>query len=123
MVGKYWIEQLAGIPVIIDLASEYRYRNPSVLGQSSMLVISQSGESLDTLMAMRHGKSLGLSTNAIVNVEGSTIDREADYSLYTRVGPEVGVASTKSFTSQLGVLFLLALALGEKFNKLNLKYN
>jgi len=68
---------------------------------------------------MRHGKSLGLSTNAIVNVEGSTIDREADYSLYTRVGPEVGVASTKSFTSQLGVLFLLALALGEKFNKLN----
>ena len=119
MVGKYWIEQLAGIPVILDLASEYRYRNPSVLGQSSMLVISQSGESLDTLMAMRHGKSLGLSTNAIVNVEGSTIDREADYSLYTRVGPEVGVASTKSFTSQLGVLFLLALALGEKFNKLN----
>ena len=119
MVGKYWIEQLAGIPVIIDLASEYRYRNPSVLGQSSMLVISQSGESLDTLMAMRHGKSLGLSTNAIVNVEGSTIDREADYTLYTRVGPEVGVASTKSFTSQLGVLFLLALALGEKLNKLN----
>ena len=62
-------------------------------------------------------KVLGLSTNAIVNVEGSTIDREADYSLYTRVGPEVGVASTKSFTSQLGVLFLLALALGEKFKK------
>ena len=60
MVGKYWIEQLAGIPVIVDLASEYRYRNPSVLGQSSMLVISQSGESLDTLMAMRHGKSLGI---------------------------------------------------------------
>ena len=84
-----------------------------------MIVISQSGESLDTLMALRHGKKLGLKTNAIVNVEGSTIDREADYSLYTRVGPEVGVASTKSFTSQLAVLFLIALSLAKKFNKLN----
>jgi len=103
MVGKYWIEQIANIPVVIDLASEFRYRNPSIYGQNSILVISQSGESLDTLMALRHGKTLGLKTNAIVNVEGSTIDREADYSLYTRVGPEVGVASTKSFTSQLGL--------------------
>ena len=119
LVGKYWIEQLADIPVNIDLASEYRYRNPSIFGQSSMIVISQSGESLDTLMALRHGKKLGLKTNAIVNVEGSTIDREADYSLYTRVGPEVGVASTKSFTSQLAVLFLIALSLAKKFNKLN----
>ena len=119
LVGKYWIEQLADIPVNIDLASEYRYRSPSIFGQSSMIVISQSGESLDTLMALRHGKKLGLKTNAIVNVEGSTIDREADYSLYTRVGPEVGVASTKSFTSQLAVLFLIALSLANKFNKLN----
>ena len=119
LVGKYWIEQLADIPVNIDLASEYRYRSPSIFGQSSMIVISQSGESLDTLMALRHGKKLGLKTNAIVNVEGSTIDREADYSLYTRVGPEVGVASTKSFTSQLAVLFLIALSLAKKFNKLN----
>ena len=119
LVGKYWIEQLADIPVNIDLASEYRYRSPSTFGQSSMIVISQSGESLDTLMALRHGKKLGLKTNAIVNVEGSTIDREADYSLYTRVGPEVGVASTKSFTSQLAVLFLIALSLAKKFNKLN----
>ena len=121
MVGKYWIEQIADIPVSIDLASEYRYRRPSVVGQSSMLVISQSGESLDTLMALRHGKQLGLNTNAIVNVEGSTIDREVDYSLFTRVGPEIGVASTKSFTSQLIVLFITALALGEKFNKLDVK--
>ena len=121
MVGKYWIEQIANIPVVIDLASEFRYRNPSIYGQNSILVISQSGESLDTLMALRHGKTLGLKTNAIVNVEGSTIDREADYSLYTRVGPEVGVASTKSFTSQLGVLFMIALALGKKFNELNLQ--
>ena len=116
MVGKYWIEQLADLPVIIDLASEYRYRKPSVFGQSAMLIISQSGESLDTLMALRHGKELGLNTNAIVNVEGSTIDREADYSLYTRVGAEIGVASTKSFTSQLLILFLIATALGKKFN-------
>ncbi|MDC1022918.1 glutamine--fructose-6-phosphate transaminase (isomerizing) [Alphaproteobacteria bacterium] len=90
LVGKYWIEQIADIPVIIDLASEYRYRRPSIFGQSSMLVISQSGESLDTLMALRYAKELGLSTNAIVNVEGSTIDREVDYSLHTRVGPEIG---------------------------------
>jgi len=118
MVGKYWIEQIADIPVIVDLASEYRYRKPSIFGQSSMLVISQSGESLDTLMALRYGKELGLITNAIVNVEGSTIDREVDYSLYTRVGPEIGVASTKSFTSQLVILFLIAVSLGKKFNNL-----
>ena len=118
IVGKYWIENIANLPVIVDLASEYRYRKPSVFGQSSMLVISQSGESLDTLMALRHGKELGLNTNAIVNVEGSTIDREVDYSLYTRVGSEIGVASTKSFTSQLAVLFIIAVALGKKFNNL-----
>ncbi len=118
MVGKYWIEQIADIPVIVDLASEYRYRKPSIFGHSSMLVISQSGESLDTLMALRYGKELGLKTNAIVNVEGSTIDREVDYSLYTNVGPEIGVASTKSFTSQLVILFLIAVGLGKKFNNL-----
>ena len=119
MVGKYWIEQIADIPVIVDLASEYRYRKPSIFGQSSMLVISQSGESLDTLMALRYGKELGLKTNAIVNVEGSTIDREVDYSLHTRVGPEIGVASTKSFTSQLVILFLIAVSLCKKFNNLS----
>ena len=121
LVGKYWIEQISDIPVIIDLASEYRYRKPSIFGQSSMLVISQSGESLDTLMALRYAKELGLNTNAIVNVEGSTIDREVDYSLHTRVGPEIGVASTKSFTSQLVVLFLIAIALGKRFNNLTLE--
>ena len=119
MIGKYWIEKIADIPVIVDLASEYRYRKPSVYGQSSMLVISQSGESLDTLMALRYAKDLGLTTNAIVNVIGSTIDREADYSLHTNVGPEIGVASTKSFTSQLIVLFLIAIALGRKFKNLD----
>ena len=118
LIGKYWIEQIADVPVIVDLASEYRYREPSIFGQSSMLVISQSGESLDTLMALRYAKKLGLKTNAIVNVEGSTIDREVDYSLRTKVGPEIGVASTKSFTSQLVILFLMAIALGKKFNNL-----
>jgi glucosamine--fructose-6-phosphate aminotransferase (isomerizing) len=121
MIGKYWIEKIADIPVIVDLASEYRYRKPSVYGQSSMIVISQSGESLDTLMVLRYAKDLGLTTNAIVNVIGSTIDREADYSLHTNVGPEIGVASTKSFTSQLIVLFLIAISLGRKFKNLDLK--
>ena len=119
MIGKYWIEQFADIFVSVDIASEYRYRNPSSFGQNSILVISQSGESLDTLMAMRHAKKLGLHTNAIVNVLGSSIDREADYSLNTNAGPEIGVASTKSFTSQLIILFLIALALGKKFNQMN----
>ena len=119
MIGKYWIEKIADIPVIVDLASEYRYRKPSVYGQSSIIVISQSGESLDTLMALRYAKDLGLTTNAIVNVIGSTIDREADYSLHTNVGPEIGVASTKSFTSQLIVLFLIAISLGRKFENLD----
>jgi len=119
MIGKYWIEKIADIPVIVDLASEYRYRKPSVYGQSSMIVISQSGESLDTLMALRYAKELGLTTNAIVNVIGSTIDREADYSLHTNVGPEIGVASTKTFTSQLIVLLLIAISLGRKFKNLD----
>jgi glucosamine--fructose-6-phosphate aminotransferase (isomerizing) len=74
---------------------------------------------LDTLMALRYGKELGLTATAIVNVIGSTIDREADYSLYTKAGPEIGVASTKSFTSQLIVLFLIAISLGQKFNNIN----
>ena len=119
MIGKYWIEKIADIPVIVDLASEYRYRKPSVYGQSSMIVISQSGESLDTLMALRYAKELGLTTNAIVNVIGSTIDREADYSLHTNVGSEIGGASTKTFTSQLIVLFLIAISLGRRFKNLD----
>ena len=119
MIGKYWIEKIANVPVNVEIASEYRYRKPSAFGQNSILVISQSGESLDTLMAMRYAKKIGLHTNAIVNVSGSTIDREADFSLNTNVGPEIGVASTKSFTSQLIVLFLVAISLGKKFNDIN----
>ena len=121
IVAKYWIEKIANIAVSVELASEYRYRNPSNVGFSSMIVISQSGESIDTLMAMREAKKLNLKTTAIVNVEGSTIDREADYSLYTRVGPEIGVASTKSFTSQLTVLFLIAIKLANENKTINHK--
>ncbi len=121
MVGKYWIEKLSGISVNVDLASEYRYRSPVTSSFSSMLVISQSGESIDTLMAMREGKKSNLKTCAIVNVDQSTIDREADHTIYTRVGPEIGVASTKSFTSQLIVLLMLALKLAKKLNKINMK--
>ncbi len=121
VVAKYWIEKIANISVSVELASEYRYRNPSNIGFSSMIVISQSGESIDTLMAMRQAKKLNLKTTAIVNVEGSTIDREADYSIYTRVGPEIGVASTKSFTSQLTVLFLISIKLANENNSINNK--
>ena len=112
---------MSGIFVNVDLASEYRYRKPVTENCSSMIVISQSGESIDTLMAMREAKKSNLTTCAIVNVEQSTIDREADYSIYTKVGPEIGVASTKSFTSQLTVLLLLAIKISQKFNKLDLK--
>ncbi len=113
IIAKYWIEKISNVMVNVELASEFRYRKPSINGLSAMIVISQSGESIDTLMAMREGKRLKLKTTSIVNVEGSTIDRESDYSIYTRVGAEIGVASTKSFTSQLTVLFLLALKLAE----------
>ena len=119
IVAKYWIEKIANISVSVELASEYRYRKPASAGFSSMIVISQSGESIDTLMAMREAKKLNLKTTAIVNVEGSTIDRESDYSIYTRVGPEIGVASTKSFTSQLTVLFLIAIKLASENKSIN----
>ncbi len=118
MIGKYWIEKISGIHINVELASEFRYRSPSTKHYSSIIIISQSGESIDSLMAMRYAKKFNLKTCAIVNVEGSTIDREADYSIYTRVGQEIGVASTKSFTSQLIALICLALKLGEQTKKL-----
>ena len=116
MVGKYWIEKFSSIPVNVELSSEYRYRSPASAMYSCMIVISQSGESIDTLMAMREAKRLNLTTTAITNVENSSIDREADYSIFTHVGPEVGVASTKSFTSQLIVLLSIAMKIG-MYNK------
>jgi glucosamine--fructose-6-phosphate aminotransferase (isomerizing) len=111
MVGKYMIEQLAGIPVDVDLASEFRYRQP-ILDEGSLLVpVSQSGETADTLAAMREGKAHGARVLAICNVRGSTIARESDDVIHTHAGPEIGVASTKAFTTQLVALYLLALKL------------
>ncbi len=112
LVGKYLIEQIAGIPCEVDLASEYRYRRP-VLGSGALLVpVSQSGETADTLAALREGKSRGARVLAICNTRDSAISRECHDVLYTHAGPEIGVASTKCFTAQLLALYLLALKLG-----------
>ncbi|HHN65099.1 MAG TPA: glutamine--fructose-6-phosphate transaminase (isomerizing) [Nitrospirae bacterium] len=114
LTGKFMIEQLAGVPVEVDLASEFRYRRP-LIGEGDLFVaITQSGETADTLAAQREAKRLGAKTLSICNVLGSTSAREADYVFYTHSGPEIGVASTKAFTSQLVSLYLLALALAEK---------
>ena len=118
-LGRYWIERLSGIPVVCEIASEYHYRNPAVSGYTTAIVISQSGESIDSLMAMKHAKNLGLNTFGIVNVADSSIAREADKILPTRAGPEIGVASTKAFTAQLVVLISLAIALGKTNGRLD----
>ena len=113
MVARYWIESLARVPVSCEIASEYRYRKPVTGAFSCAVAISQSGESLDTLMAMRHASEAGLRTIGLVNVPGSTIAREADLVMPTRAGPEIGVASTKAFTAQLTALISFAVALAE----------
>lgn len=113
MIGKYWLESLADLPVVTEIASEFRYRNPSVRHLDMAMGISQSGESLDTLMALRYAQEQGLKTIGLVNVPESTIARETDLQLLTRAGPEIGVASTKSFTAQLTVLLGMAAAMGE----------
>ncbi len=110
MVGKYWLEQTARIPVEIDVASEFRYREPPLPKGGVALIISQSGETADTLAALRHCKSQGQHVVAVVNVPESSIAREADVVLPTYAGPEVGVASTKAFTTQLSVLAGFAIA-------------
>ncbi|MDR2349158.1 MAG: glutamine--fructose-6-phosphate transaminase (isomerizing) [Deltaproteobacteria bacterium] len=114
MVGKYWLESLARLPVDADLASEFRYREPVLDPGSVSVFISQSGETADTLAALRLCGSLGGRTLGIVNVKGSSIDREADASLHTMAGPEFGVASTKAFTAQLTLLAALAIDLASK---------
>jgi len=111
LAGKYLVEGLAGIPVEVEIASEFRYRNPAVDKKSLVIVISQSGETADTLDAMRKAKEKGAHVIAISNVAGSTIPKEADYSLYTCAGPEISVASTKAYTSQLTAIYLIALKL------------
>ncbi len=111
LVGKFLIEQMVRLPVEVDIGSEFRYRDPLVDEKSLTVVISQSGETADTLAALREAKRKGSMTLAICNVMGSMVTREADGTLYTHAGPEIGVASTKAFTSQLVALNLLALHL------------
>lgn len=111
MVGEYLFENLAKIPVEVDFASEFRYRDPVIPGNSLVIVISQSGETADTLAALRLAKQAGAKTLSICNVKRSTIDREAQGHLYMNSGVEIGVASTKAFVSTLAVLNLLALAI------------
>jgi glucosamine--fructose-6-phosphate aminotransferase (isomerizing) len=113
LVGKYLIEELAQLPAEVDYGSEYRYRNPIVDGKTLAVVISQSGETADTLAALREARRKGAHSLAICNVVGSMATREADATIYTHAGPEIGVASTKAFTSQLVALYLLALHLGQ----------
>jgi glucosamine--fructose-6-phosphate aminotransferase (isomerizing) len=108
MVAKYWFEQFARVAVDIDVASEFRYRAPVMEPGGLMIVISQSGETADTLAALRHAKAEGQTIAAVVNVPTSTMAREADLLLPTHAGPEIGVASTKAFTCQLAVLAALA---------------
>ncbi len=115
-VGEYIIEELAGIPVEVEYASEFRYRNPIIDDKTIVLVISQSGETADTLAALREAKSRGVTVLGICNAVGSSIARETDGGVYLHAGPEIGVASTKAFTSQITVLTLIALLLGRARN-------
>jgi len=110
MVAKYWFEQIAGVAVDVDIASEFRYRKPVLSPKSLFIAVSQSGETADTLAALRYCKEAGVKTAALVNVMTSTMAREADIALPINAGPEIGVASTKAFTSQLTALAALALA-------------
>jgi glucosamine--fructose-6-phosphate aminotransferase (isomerizing) len=112
LVAKYWFERFARLPVDIDIASEFRYREQPLAPKGLSIVVSQSGETADTLASLRYAKSQGQRVAAIVNVQESTIAREADFILPTLAGPEIGVASTKAFTSQLSVLASLAVAAG-----------
>jgi glucosamine--fructose-6-phosphate aminotransferase (isomerizing) len=112
ILGKYLLEKLAGIHTDIETASEFRYGNPVLCGEELTIAITQSGETADTLAAVRSSKSYGCRTVAITNVVGSTITRESDSVLYTRAGPEIGVAATKTFTAQLITLYMLAIHMG-----------
>ena len=109
MLGKYFLEEVAQVPVSIERASEFRYRNPVIGADSTAIFISQSGETADTLYALREAKKRGALTLGIVNVVGSTIARESDAGVYNHAGPEIGVASTKAFLSQIGILMLISL--------------
>ena len=113
IVAKYYFEQLARMPVEVDIASEYRYRSPLTDSETLCIIISQSGETIDTLAALKEAKRLGARTLAITNVVGSSISREADEVIYTWAGPEIAVASTKAYTTQLVSLLMLAIHCGQ----------
>ena len=110
-VGKYVIERLARIPVTVDVASEFRYRNPILTDKDLVILVSQSGETADTLASLRLAKKIGAKTMSIVNVKGSSIARESDYVVYSHAGPEISVASTKAYMVQISVFYLLAFEL------------
>src|ERR1044072_9018044 len=113
LAGKYMIEQLARVPVEVDYASEFRYRDPVMTEKTLLLVISQSGETADTIAALREAKERGSKVLAVCNVQGSMITRESDGTILTHAGPEIGVASTKAFTSQMIALYLFAMYMGQ----------
>ena len=113
LVGKKVIEKLCKIPVEVDVASEFRYRDPLIDSKTLFICISQSGETADTLAGLRLAKLKGAKTLAIVNAIGSTITREADYSIYTHAGPEIAVASTKAYTSQVVLISILGIFFAE----------
>src|SRR5204862_1303410 len=119
LAGKFMIERLARMPVEVDYASEYRYRDPITGPDALTLLITQSGESADTIAAQRESKAKGSKTLAICNVVGAMIARESAGTIYTHAGPEIGVASTKAFTAQLTALFLFAMFLAQKRNRLS----
>ena len=119
LVGKYAIEKWGQIPVDVELASEYRYREPSLNKKTLVIAISQSGETMDTLMALRYAKSKGATILSVCNTNGSTIGRESDSTLYTHAGPEIAVASTKAFDTQLIAMYLIGLEIGKKLGHLN----
>lgn len=119
LVGEYLIEQLARIPVEVDVASEYRYRSPLVSENTLAIVISQSGETIDTLEALREAKKQGAKTLGVINAKGSSMTREVDDVLYIHAGPEIGVASTKAYTAMVSAMLMLALWLGRARGTLN----
>jgi glucosamine--fructose-6-phosphate aminotransferase (isomerizing) len=119
LAGKFMIERLAQIPVEVDYGSEFRYRDPILDSKTLVIVISQSGETADTLAGQREAKQKGAKTLAICNVVGAMITREANGTIYTHAGPEIGVASTKAFTGQLTALFLVALHLAQVRGKIS----
>ena len=119
LLGKKFLEQLAGVPVDVDIASEFRYGDTQLGEGDSLMVISQSGETADTIAALRMAKARGCRTVAVCNVIGSTIARDAEQVLFTYAGPEIAVAATKSYLTQIAVLYLLALDLAEKRGRMS----